>query len=77
MECLFCKGEMVIATAPFDFAKIGYHIHFDKVRAWVCSQCGEPYFEEQEVKKIQETVSLLDRQLLGWQTDSSTAGNVA
>ncbi|MGA2721856.1 MAG: YgiT-type zinc finger protein [Bryobacteraceae bacterium] len=32
------------------------------VPAWVCGQCGEPYFEEREVKTIQRLLLQLDRQ---------------
>jgi len=28
----------------------------DSVPAWICQQCGEPYFEEKEVDAIQELI---------------------
>ena len=33
---------------------------FDSVPAWICGQCGEPYFEEREVDVIQEAIRVLD-----------------
>ena len=62
MECLHCKGRMEKATAPFFIERKGYHIHWDAIRAWVCTQCGEPLFEEKEVEQIQRVLSLLDRE---------------
>ena len=35
---------------------------FDTVPAWICRQCGETYFEENEVDAIQRAVKALDRQ---------------
>lgn len=32
----------------------------DSVAAWVCTQCGEAYFEEREVEAIQELVKSVD-----------------
>jgi predicted oxidoreductase len=32
------------------------------VPAWVCIQCGEVYFDEAEVEKIQRVLQTLDEQ---------------
>ena len=50
------------ATAPFHVDRAGYHLSFDMVPAWVCKQCGEAYFEEEEVNAIQSAVDSLDKQ---------------
>ena len=60
MECLHCKGEMKRKKAPFQIDRKGYHLMFDAISAWVCSQCGEVYFEEAEVDSIQEVLKTLD-----------------
>jgi YgiT-type zinc finger domain-containing protein len=60
MNCIHCKGAMKRGTAPFSVDRKGYHIRWDAIPAWVCSQCGEPYFEEHEVQLIQATLSALD-----------------
>ena len=60
MECLHCKGRLVKGTAPFAIDHGGYHLHWDAVPAWVCTQCGEPLFEGREVDVIQETIKALD-----------------
>jgi len=62
MKCLHCKGEMVRGTAPYHVDRNGYHLTFDKVPAWVCSQCGETYFEEPEVSDIQKAIRSVDRE---------------
>jgi hypothetical protein len=40
--------------------KSGYHLVIDDVPAWVCQQCGEPYFDGEEVDTIQEIVKAVD-----------------
>lgn len=50
---MFCKGTMEKKTATFHIDHTGYHLQMDAVDAWVCTQCGEAYFEEKEVQEIQ------------------------
>ena len=61
MECLHCKGRMARGTAPFSLDRKGYHLSWDSVPAWVCTQCGEPFFESREVDLIQKALTELDR----------------
>ena len=60
MKCMYCQGKMEKATAPISISRKGYHIHWDAIPAWVCSQCGEAYFEAAEVEKIQGALSALE-----------------
>ena len=60
MQCIHCKGKMVRKTVPFQVDRKGYHLTLDTVPAWVCTQCGEPYFEKEAVDAIQEALQLLD-----------------
>jgi YgiT-type zinc finger domain-containing protein len=53
---------MVRATAPFSIDRKGYHVLWEAIPAWVCTQCGEPYFEVHEVEAIQKALESLDRQ---------------
>jgi len=62
MECLHCKGKMEKGTAPFSIDRNGYHISWDSIPAWICSQCGEPFFEKNEVKHIQEALKKIDQE---------------
>ncbi len=75
MECIHCKGQMEKAAAPFTIDRKGYLVHWDAIPAWVCAQCGEPYFESQQVDLIQKALLALERESAGL-TASNRAGNV-
>lgn len=60
MKCIHCKGEMEYNTAPFQINRKSYHLMLDAIPAWVCTQCGEDYFEKAEVEAIQEVLRSLD-----------------
>jgi YgiT-type zinc finger domain-containing protein len=61
MKCLFCQGKMERGIAPFHVDRRGYHLTVDRIPAWVCTQCGEVYFDEPEVEAIQEALRALDQ----------------
>jgi len=65
VKCMHCSGRMKKATAPFHIDRKGYHLSLDVVPAWVCAQCGEPYFEERQVRDIQRLLTQLDKQTAG------------
>jgi YgiT-type zinc finger domain-containing protein len=50
------------STAPFTIDRKAYHVHWNAIPAWVCTQCGEAYFEVREVDLIQKALSALDRE---------------
>lgn len=62
MECLHCKGKMIRGNAPFSVDRNGYHLMWESVPAWVCTQCGEAFFEENEVNHIQKALRQVDRE---------------
>ena len=62
MNCIHCGGWMQRSQAPFPVDRNGYHLTFDAVPAWVCSQCGEAYFEGREVEAVQSAIKELDHQ---------------
>lgn len=62
MKCIYCQGEMERGTAPFHIDRKGYHLMFDAIPAWVCTQCGEVYFEEADVEAIQQIIRAIDEQ---------------
>lgn len=62
MECLHCKGKMNKGSAPFSADRNGYHISWESIPAWVCSQCGEALFEENEVSHIQKALEKIDQE---------------
>lgn len=60
MRCAHCQGTLKRSTAPFHIDRKGYHLSLESVPAWVCEQCGEPLFDEAEVRIIQEMLNRLD-----------------
>jgi len=60
MKCIHCQGEMKRGTTPFHVDRKGCHLLLDAVPAWVCTQCGEPHFEEKEVDAIQDLVASVE-----------------
>lgn len=60
MKCLLCQGEMKRGTTPFHVDRKGCHLTLDHIPAWVCSQCGEPFFEEREVDSIQDLIRSIE-----------------
>ncbi len=61
MKCIYCQGPMERKTAPFQINRKDYHLVLSSIPAWVCSQCGEVYFEEAEAEAIQEVLQDLDK----------------
>ena len=61
MRCIHCQGEMEWKAAPFQVDRKTYHLTLEAVPAWVCRQCGEAYFEEREVDKIQDVIREIDQ----------------
>lgn len=60
MKCMHCQGQMYKGKAPFHIDRKNYHLTLDAVPAWVCRQCGEAFFEEQEVDSIQEIIQAVE-----------------
>ena len=60
MKCLHCQGRMERKTAPFHIDRKGYHLTLDAIPAWVCTQCGEPFFDEAEVQVIQDLIRAVE-----------------
>lgn len=61
MECFYCKGKMAKGKTSYTINRRGYHLVIDQVPAYLCTQCGEPYFEEEGVKVIQEMLKVIDK----------------
>ena len=62
MKCMYCKGEMKRGKIPFHMDRKGVHLMLDEVPAWICNQCGEPYFEEMEVESIQSMIQAVEHE---------------
>lgn len=64
LECYYCRGRMVKGKTTYTLNGRGYHLLVDEVPAWVCGQCGEVYFEGDEVDTIQDLVKTLDSKIV-------------
>lgn len=62
MKCMYCQGEMARGNAPFHIDRKDVHLSLDSVPAWLCTQCGEIYFEETEVNTVQDIIRAVDEQ---------------
>ena len=60
MNCMHCQGQMERSKAPFHVDRKGVHLVLDAVPAWVCRQCGEAYFEELAIDRIQEMIRAVE-----------------
>jgi len=61
MKCLYCHALMKKGTTAFHVDRKDCHLTLDKVPAWICSQCGEPYFDEAEADAIQDLIRSLEQ----------------
>jgi len=60
MKCYFSGGEMKKGKTTYTINKKGCHLLIDEVPAWICEQCGEPYFGGDVADTIQKLVGEVD-----------------
>lgn len=60
MKCMQCQAEMQRGTTVFHIDRKNLHVSLDKAPAWVCPQCGETYFESQDVERMQDLVRAVE-----------------
>jgi YgiT-type zinc finger domain-containing protein len=48
-------------ATPFHVDRKGRHVLLDSGPAWVCQQCGEACFEENEVDAIQDLINSVEQ----------------
>jgi len=63
MECYYCKGDLKEGKVPYFIKRKGYQLVIDNVPAYVCQQCGEHLFREEEVDLIQRIISELEEKI--------------
>ena len=61
MECFYCKGVMKSSKTTYTINRKDYHLVIDNIPALICNQCGEPYFDESEVRLIQGLIKDVDK----------------
>jgi YgiT-type zinc finger domain-containing protein len=57
--CSECKGQVKRKTISQEFEKEGVKVKLSGFKAWVCSQCGEIYFEPGGAEKVAQAVNCL------------------
>ena len=51
------------AKVAYNVDRKGYHLFIEKIPAYVCSRCGEKYFEEKVVSAIQDMLKVFEDKL--------------
>jgi len=58
-SCSECKGKLRRKTISQEFEREGAKVRISGIKAWVCSQCGETYFEPGGADKVAQAVNSL------------------
>lgn len=53
-DCTYCGGEVSEKTIHYDYRRQDRLMVISNVRAGVCQQCGEKYFQPDVLKKMDE-----------------------
>jgi YgiT-type zinc finger domain-containing protein len=59
--CEFCEGRLEWRRIRAQFHFKGETIYVDDVPAWVCTKCGEQYFDAPVYKRLEEIARRRDR----------------
>ena len=57
--CSECKGKLRRKTITQEFEREGARVKISGIKAWVCSRCGEIYFEPGGADKVAQAVNCL------------------
>jgi len=60
-KCSECGGQVRRKTIAQEFEKEGTKVKLSGLQAWVCSRCGEVYFEPGGAQKVVEAINSLFR----------------
>jgi YgiT-type zinc finger domain-containing protein len=58
-SCSECKGRLRRKTIAQEFEREGVKVKISGIRAWVCSQCGEIYFEPGGADRVSNAFNCL------------------
>jgi YgiT-type zinc finger domain-containing protein len=56
LECEFCEGKVEYKVIQARFRFKGQTIYVDNTPVWVCTKCGEQYFDAPVYKRL-ETIA--------------------
>ena len=60
MKCLYCNGEMKRSSSSYTVNRKDFHLFVQNIPVYICTQCGEKYFGEEEVEAIQDMAKTLE-----------------
>lgn len=63
MKCMYCGGEMEQAKSTYTIDRDKYHLFIKDVPVYICTQCSEKHFEEDEVAAIQRLIRAVEGSL--------------
>ena len=63
MKCLYCGGEMERSRSSYSVHRKGYHLFIEDVPVYLCTQCGEEYYEEEQVEAIQTLIRKVEAEI--------------
>lgn len=61
MKCIDCQNKLSVKSIPYSVTRNGYDVILHDIPALICDRCGEVFFAEKSVSKIQEMIDNLDR----------------
>jgi YgiT-type zinc finger domain-containing protein len=59
MRCLCCQGTVERSTIRVQLERGRCRLEWEAVPAWVCSRCGQSYFEAPEVERINKAAQAI------------------
>lgn len=60
MRCLCCQGTVHHSTVPVKIERGRCRLEWDAVPVWVCTRCGQTYFEQHEVERINQAARAVE-----------------
>ena len=59
MKCVICKSGDIAERVIEEEIRVGSNIIFVSVKALVCPECGEKYYNRAQIKKLEDMEMLL------------------
>lgn len=63
MKCFMCKGDMINKNTNYILDLDGSIIIIKNVPSLVCNQCGEVFYENEVMKRIEKIIDLFKNAL--------------
>jgi len=60
MKCAQCGGKLTHQRTSYTIARSGYHLTVNDIPAWVCTQCGQPLFDDEQSATLERLIAALD-----------------